>query len=151
LILTSILVIFSLEKFSYKASEREKANRKAYVADTGLRNAISFRFSQDLGRLAENAVAMHLLRQARGLFYFGNGSECDFIVKQNGKLLPVQVSYSDLYDDKLRAREINGLTTALKHLKQKEGLLLTDDVEREEQVEKFQIRLQPVWKFLLAE
>lgn len=121
------------------------------MADTGLRNAISFRFPQDLGRLAENAVAMHLLRQARGLFYFGNGSECDFIVKQNGKFLPVQVSYSDLSDDKLRAREVNGLITALKHLQQKEGLLLTDDVEREEEVENFRIRLQPVWKFLLVE
>jgi hypothetical protein len=143
-------LVFSLEKFSYKTSEREKANRKVYVADTGLRNAISFRFSQDLGRLAENVVAMHLLRQARGLFYFGNGSECDFIVKQNGNFFPVQVSYSDLSDDKLRAREFNGLTAALQHLKQKEGLLLTDDVEREEQVEKFRIRLQPVWKFLLV-
>ncbi len=143
-------LVFSLEKFSYKTSEREKANRKVYVADTGLRNAISFRFSQDLGRLAENVVAMHLLHQARELFYFGNGSECDFIVKQNGKFLPVQVSYSDLSDDKLRAREFNGLATALKHLKQKEGLLLTDDVEREEQVENLQIRLQPVWKFLLS-
>ncbi len=144
-------LVFSLEKFSYKTSERQKANRKVYVADTGLRNAISFRFSQDLGRLAENVVALHLHHQARELFYFGNGSECDFIVKQNGKFLPVQVSYSNLSDDKLRAREINGLTTALKHLKQKEGLLLTDDVELEEHVEKFRIRLQPVWKFLLGE
>jgi hypothetical protein len=142
-------LVFSLEKFSYKTSEREKANRKAYVADTGLRNAISFRFSQDLGRLAENVVAMHLLRQSRELFYFGNGSECDFVVKQNGKFFLVQVSYSDLSDDKLKAREVNGLITALKHLKQKGGLLLTDDVEREEQVESLRIRLQPVWKFLL--
>jgi predicted AAA+ superfamily ATPase len=81
-----------LEKFSYKASERQKANRKAYVADTGLRNASSFRFSQDLGRLAENVVALQLLGQARELFYFGNGSACDFIVKRKNKFLPVQVS-----------------------------------------------------------
>jgi len=38
----------------------------------------------------------------------------------------------------------------MKHLKQKEGLLLTDDVEREEQVENLRIRLRPIWKFLLA-
>lgn len=144
-------LVFSLEKFSYKTSGRQKANRKVYVADTGLRNAISFRFSQDLGRLAENVVAMHLLRQARELFYFGNGSECDFAVKQSGKFFPIQVSYSDLSDEKTKTREFQGLLAALKQLKQKEGLLLTDDVERVEQLGNSRIRLQPVWKFLLGE
>jgi hypothetical protein len=121
------------------------------VADTGLRNAISFRFSQDLGRLAENVVAMHWRHQAREIFYFGNGSECDFIVKQNGRFLPVQVSYSDLAAEKTREREFQGLLAAMKHLKQKEGLLLTDDVAGEETIENFRIRLQPVWKFLLGD
>jgi hypothetical protein len=143
-------LVHSLEKFSYKAGEREKANRKVYVADTGLRNAISFRFSLDLGRLAENVVAMHWCQQAREVFYFGNGSECDFVVKQNGKFLPVQVCYSDLTDEKTREREFQGLLAAMKHLKQKEGLLLTDDVAGDEAVENFLIRLQPVWKFLLG-
>jgi hypothetical protein len=144
-------LIFSLQKFSYKTGERQKANRKVYVADAGLRNAISFRFSQDLGRLAENVVALQLLGQARELFYFGNGSACDFIVKQNGKFLPVQVSYSDLSDEKTKARAFQGLLAALKQLKQKEGLLLTDDVERVEQLGNLRIRLQPVWKFLLED
>jgi len=143
-------LIFSLEKFSYKLSARQKASRKIYVADTGLRNAISFRFSQDFGRLAENVVAGHLFRQSRELYYFGNGNECDFIVKQKSKFLPIQVCYSDLAEEKTKAREFAGLAAALKHLKQKEGLLLTDDVEREEQIENLRIRLQPVWKFLLG-
>ena len=142
-------LIRSLEKFSYKAGGREKANRKVYVADTGLRNAISFRFSQDLGRLVENVVAWHLHVQSRELFYFGNGAECDFIVKQRNKFLPIQVCYSGLTEEKTRTREFAGLIAALKYLKQKEGLLLTDDVEREEQIENLRIRLQPVWKFLL--
>jgi hypothetical protein len=144
-------LIFSLQKFSYKTGERQKANRKVYVADAGLRNAISFRFSQDLGRLAENVVALHLLRQTRELFYFGDGSECDFIIKQNRKFFPVQVSYSDLSDEKTKARAFQGLLAALKQLKQKEGLLLTDDVERVEQLGNLRIRLQPVWKFLLED
>jgi len=143
-------LIFSLEKFSYKLSERQKASRKIYVADTGLRNAISFRFSQDFGRLVENVVAGHLFRQSRELYYFGNGNECDFIIKQKSKFLPIQVCYSDLSDEKTKGREFAGLVAALKHLKQKEGLLLTDDVEREEQIENLRIRLQPVWKFLLG-
>jgi predicted AAA+ superfamily ATPase len=144
-------LVHSLEKFSYKAGEWEKANRKIFVADTGLRNAISFRFSQDLGRLAENIVALHWRHQGREIHYFGNGGECDFVVKQNGKFLPAQVCYSDLSDAKTRTREFQGLLAAMKHLKQKTGLLLTDDIAGQETIESFRIRLQPVWKFLLQE
>jgi len=142
-------LIFSLDKFSFKAGERKKANRKVYVVDTGLRNAISFRFSRDLGKLVENVIAMSLLQKSRELYYFGNGNECDFITKQSDRFIPVQVSYSDLSEEKVRTREFQGLTGALRQLKQKKGLLLTDDVEREEQYDEFQIQLQPVWKFLL--
>ncbi|MFQ5706651.1 MAG: ATP-binding protein [bacterium] len=142
-------LIFSLNKFSYKLSERQKVSRKVYVVDTGLRNAISFRFSQDLGRLIENVVAQKLFNQSQELYYFGNGSECDFVSRQQAKFLPIQVSYSDLSDEKLKAREFRGLLAALKHLKQNRGLLLTDDVEDVQHLEGLHIRLQPVWKFLL--
>ncbi|MDZ7292931.1 MAG: ATP-binding protein [candidate division KSB1 bacterium] len=143
-------LIFSLEKFSFKSSERQKASRKVYVADTGLRNAISFRFSRDIGRLIENVVAQQLLRQTRDLFYFGNASECDFVFKQKGKFIPLQVTYGDLSDEKLKTREVHGLMAAMRRLKQKEGLLLTDDTAGEVQIENLSIRMQPVWKFLCS-
>jgi len=143
-------LVFSLQKFSYKASESQRGNRKVYVADTGLRNTISFRFSRDLGRLIENVVAAHLLPRSRELFYFGNGSECDFIFRQSRQYFPLQVSYSDLSDAKTKHREIQGLKAAMQYLNRDEGLLLTDEMEREERVEGLRIRLQPVWKFLLS-
>ncbi|MCG7850830.1 MAG: ATP-binding protein, partial [ANME-2 cluster archaeon] len=36
--------------------------KKIYCIDTGLRNAVSFKFSEDIGRLAENAVFVELKR-----------------------------------------------------------------------------------------
>lgn len=143
-------LVYSLYKFSYKLSEQQKSNRKIYVTDTGVRNSISFRFSQDVGKLVENVIANHFREYSDEMFYFRNGGECDFIVKQEGKFVPVQVSVSDLSDKKLRDREIQGLISAMLYLKQKEGLLLSDDLEEEILFEENFIRIKPVWKFLLS-
>ncbi len=142
-------IIFFLNKFSFKLGEQKRSNRKGYVIDTGLRNVISFRFAQDIGKLVENAIACHLKESASELFYFGNGSECDFIVKQHGGFIPIQVCYGDLSDEKIKNREYSGLIAAMNHLGQKESVLFTDDLEHDEQINGFTIRLKPVWKFLL--
>lgn len=140
-------LIFPITKFSYKLSEQQRANRKIYIADTGIRNAISFRFSQDLGKLVENVVALQLRNQYKELYYFGNGAECDFIFKRGREFIPLQVSYSDLSDETLKKRELQGLLSAMAHLKQHEGILLTDDFEHEELIENLRIQMLPVWKF----
>ena len=142
-------LFFFINKFSFKLSEQQKSNRKGYVADTGIRNAISFRFSPDIGKLVENTVANQLKTNAEQLFYLGNGSECDFIVRKKSKFIPIQVSFSDLSDDRTRNRELQGLITAMNILKQKKGLLLTDDLERNEQINDLQVQFKPVWKFLI--
>ncbi|MCI0495336.1 ATP-binding protein [candidate division KSB1 bacterium] len=142
-------LIFFLNKFSFKLSEQQRSSRKGYVSDTGIRNAISFTFTQDIGKLVENCVANQLKFSAADLFYFGNGSECDFIVKQSGKFFPIQITYSNLSDTKLRNREYQGLISAMKYMNQTTGLLLTDDQEKEERIENFCIQIKPVWKFLL--
>jgi len=38
----------------------------------------------------------------------------------------------------------------MNNLKQKEGLLLTDDLEQNEQINDLQVQFKPVWKFLIA-
>jgi hypothetical protein len=60
----------------------------------------------------------------------------------------MQVTYSDLSDEKTKTREVQGLIAAMHHLTPKEGLLLTDNVEGDELIENLHIRLRPVWKFL---
>jgi predicted AAA+ superfamily ATPase len=144
-------LIYLLPKFSYKASIRLTGNQKVYVADTGMRNVMTFRFSQDIGRLAENVVAQELLRrETRDLFYYGNSRECDFLAKQGNTWLPIQVCHSNLADEKTRIREKGGLLAAIEELGVSRGLLLTDDIESDEQEDNIHIQLLPVWKFLLS-
>jgi predicted AAA+ superfamily ATPase len=56
-------MIFFVKRFSFKVQEQEKAARKIYAIDVGLANAIGFRFSSNLSRIAENLVAIELIKK----------------------------------------------------------------------------------------
>jgi hypothetical protein len=58
--LESTYMLFFIKKFSYSLKEQVLNPRKVYALDTGLRNTVSFAFSEDHGRLIENVVFMHL-------------------------------------------------------------------------------------------
>ena len=55
-------LIFLVKRFDFKTKEQEKSPRKVYAIDTGLCNVIGFRFSENIGKLAENAVFLSLKR-----------------------------------------------------------------------------------------
>ena len=104
--------------------------KKTYCIDTGLRNAVSFKFSEDTGRLAKNAVFIELKRHKQEVYYWKNNiGEVDFIVK-NG-LRPVeaiQVCWN-LDDDRTKKRETRALYSAMKALDLDRGIIITEDME----------------------
>lgn len=63
-------LFFKLEHFSYSMKERKSLPSKIYCIDNGLRNAVSFKFSKDEGRLVENLVFIELLRKERDFYYW---------------------------------------------------------------------------------
>jgi len=50
----SAFLIFLVPIFSYKIKDQLQYPRKIYSIDAGLRNAVCFRFSEDMGKLYEN-------------------------------------------------------------------------------------------------
>ncbi|MEM0476514.1 MAG: ATP-binding protein, partial [Candidatus Aenigmatarchaeota archaeon] len=56
-------LIFSLERFSFKVKEMKKSPKKVYCIDTGMINAISVKFSKDIGKLMENLVFLEFKRK----------------------------------------------------------------------------------------
>lgn len=64
--LEEVELISLLPVFSYSLKTQQVNPRKVYTLDNGLRNAVSFRFSPDEGRLAENLVHGQLRRAAPG-------------------------------------------------------------------------------------
>jgi len=139
------MLIFETRKFSESSYKRLRNPAKIYLADTGICKKVT---SADLGRILENIVFLELRMRGGEVFYFEEGGECDFIVKNGeGDLFPYQVTLE--LKEENREREIEGLIEACKRLDIKEGVIFTYDEEGGERIEGIDIKILPVWKWLL--
>ncbi len=146
------LLIMDLPLFSYKLKSQFKQNKKTYAIDTGLRNEVSFRFTSDIGKLAENAVFLELKRRSDEIYYWKSkdGFEVDFVVKNGqGVQTLIQVSW-DVKNKKTRLREERSLCHACKEFGLSDGMILTEDVENIIETDGLMIRYYPLWKWLLG-
>lgn len=146
--LKEAFLIFNLPQFFYSLKKQEKSLKKAYSIDTGLTNAVSFKFSEDLGRILENIVFLELKRRKKEAFYFHGLNECDFIIKNDLKINQAIQVTAELNEDN-KKREFDGLLEAMQKHKLKEGLILTEEQESELTVENKKIKIMPVYKWLL--
>lgn len=152
--LEDTLFIYFLRKFSMKAHERELWPRKVYLADTGL--AKYTRFSQDYGKLMENIVFLHLLRETNQnpllTFYYWkdyNQNEVDFIIKDGLKVKElVQVTYASNKDE-IDRRETSSLLKASEVIKCDNLSIITWDYEDNIKIDNNTIKCVPLWKWLL--
>jgi predicted AAA+ superfamily ATPase len=111
-------------------------------------NAVSFKFSENIGRFLENLVFIELKRKNKELYYFSKKYECDFVIKQGLNIIDaIQVCYELTEENK--KREISGLVEAMKEFKLKQGLILTYNDEDEIIIDNKKILIKPVWKWLL--
>ncbi len=140
-------LIYQLNFFSYsiKTSLAIQKPRKIYCIDNGLRNAASFKFSSDEGKLAENSAFIELKRRDIDVYYWKGRREVDFVVKnKDNTLMGVNVTYSDVIDE----REIKALLEFKENFKGRvsELILLTRNVDKSEDG----ITYIPIWKWLLG-
>jgi len=137
-------ILFEVQAFSYSLPAQARQNKKIYCIDTGLRNAVAFRFSEDEGKLAENLVFLELMRSGATPFYWKGSREVDFVTSSRDLTLSaINVCYSDKIPD----REYEGLKEFAGEFgaKVKELLILTKDYEAKEG----EIVCIPLWKWLL--
>lgn len=140
-----VFLFFKINYFSYSLKEQKSVAPKIYCIDNGLRNAVSFKFSKDEGKLAENLVFIELKRRDKEIYYWKNPKqEVDFIVKnKNQNLTAINVSYTN----EIKEREVKGLSEFKKFFKKCSKLiLLTKDLEKKEKG----IHFIPLWKWLLT-
>lgn len=137
------------DKYSYSARQRIMNPKKIYLLDTGF-SSLAADFSENRGKLLENAVAIELFRRRAESFYYKGKGECDFIVM--GTVKPetaIQVCWE--MTPKNEGREIRGLRDAMNALAIRDGLILTYNEEGERIVADVgKIPVMPVWKWLLA-
>ncbi len=143
-----------LYKFDYSLQKQFITDKKIYCLDTGLAAAVSFRFSEDKGRILENIVYCELRRLKQTIYFHKNITECDFIIKKELDIVAAIQVCVNLADPGTKQREINGLIDALQTYRLQSGLILTQDEDGCEQIMvnevKYTIQIMPVWKWLLT-
>lgn len=144
---------FFLRKFSYSMKKTWLSIPKIFINDTGLINFSFMNFSENLGKIMENAVFLELLRRKTDIFYFKavTQEEADFVIKEGKTIKQIcQVCY-DLSELDVRNREIYSLIKASKELKCNDIFIITWDYEAEERIKSKKIRFIPFWKWLLLD
>jgi len=146
--LSNSYLFFEVLRFNYSVKKQLNYPRKIYIIDPAFFNIIGITFKTNFGRIFENIVFIELKRRKYDIFYFQEKHECDFIIKQDNKILQViQACYQLTKENK--EREIAGLAGAMREFKLKEGLILTYEQEEELIVEGKKIIIKPIWKWLL--
>lgn len=149
--LEAAYLLFNIPYFSYSFKKQLANPFKVYAIDVGLRDAISFKFSEDRGRIYENIVAIELKRKNKEVYYWKNvqHEEVDFVVKEGKAKQLIQVCY-DIEDNDVKKRELKALIKASKELKCSNLLVITSSYESEEKIGNKKIRFSPLWKWLLT-
>ena len=154
--LENSFLIFKLKRFDFKLKQQFIAPKKVCCVDNGIVNMLAFRFSENIGRFMENAVATELQRRKSldplmEIYYWKDHqqNEVDFVVKYGKKVKNlIQVTYATSKDE-IKEREIKGLLKASSKLKCNNLLVITYDYESEQRIERKKIKFIPLWKWLL--
>jgi len=152
-------ILFTLPLFSYKVGEQQRGNKKIYCYDNGFRQAKGFQFSDDWGKLLENAVASELykrcLYKGSKLFYWKDRDqqEVDFVIQTGTQVTElIQVCWN-INQPKTLNREVRSLLKASEKLKCNRLLIITMEEEKKEEFSWFglqrQVEFIPAWKWLL--
>lgn len=142
---------FELPQFSYSLKTQQKAYKKIYAIDTGLANAVSFRFSEDKGRRLENCVFLHLRQMSEELYYYKtkSGAEVDFLVKQSPKKMELIQVCVNIDSETTKKREINSLLEAMDEIGARTALILTESTKTKLKIKGKTINIIPAYEWLM--
>ena len=149
--LEDAFLLFTIPHYDYSIKKQINKPKKIYCVDTGMINAVSFRFSHNTGQIYENIVFIQLKRLNYEIYYWQNtkGHEVDFVIKKGLEVSQlIQVCY-DISNIDTRSREINGLVFGLIHFNLPKGTIITSDYFHQEIIEGKDIRYVPLWYWLL--
>jgi len=138
-----VFLFYVVSFFSWKIKTTIKKDMKCYSIDTGLRNTVSFKFSDDLGKLSENIVLIELKRRGKEVYFWKGKREVDFIVRQESNLTAINVTFTD----EIAPREKEGLLEFKEKYKNVHLVIITKELE---QTDADGIQYIPLWKWLLG-
>lgn len=135
-------IIQDISNFAFSLKENVRNSHKIYIADTGLMNAISYRFWDNKAKLFENFVFNELQKQRNEeITFMNNDGECDFVVKNGFDYEAIQVCYELTQAN--QKREYAGFDKISEQVILKRKVILT--YNQEDKVG--DIEIIPAWKY----
>lgn len=150
-ILEDVYLIRSLSKYDFSIKKQIYNPDKYYVSDIGFYNAVGFSFSENYGKKLENIVYQELIRRNKEIFYWKSikGNEVDFLVRKGTKVIEAyQVTYY-LNKENIE-RELSGLVHCRDEFGDIKMVLLTNEQEEIIDYQGINVKLFPIWKWLLT-
>ena len=147
--LENIFLFFKVSLFDYSIKRQIYNPGKFYIVDVGFSQILGFNFSKNIGHLFENLVFLELKRRNKEIYYWKSkkGREVDFVIKKGRKIEEaIQVCFS-LNNEETKKREIEGLLEVKDELNPDRFVIITDDEEREEKINKLKVKIIPLWKW----
>ncbi|GAH76889.1 unnamed protein product, partial [marine sediment metagenome] len=86
--LRNSFLFYFVSLYSYSIKQQIYNPDKVYICDLGIYNEMSFRFSENKGKILENIVFLELIKKGRQLFYglSREYGEVDFIICKNNRV-----------------------------------------------------------------
>lgn len=147
--LSESFMVFELYRFDNSLKRQYQSNKKIYVIDNGLRNAVSFRTGLDTGRMLENMVYIELRRREVESWFYKtrSGLEVDFLL--HGKNMELLQVCLNLADPETHMRETAALTESMAELGLKESFILSYNEKRDLKTKSGAIHIIPTWEWML--
>jgi len=145
-----VYMFFELRNFNYSLKKQLVSDIKYYTIDTGFVNAVSFSFSENIGRLYENVVFNELIRRGKNIFFLNeNNIECDFIVKEGTNIIAAyQVCYN--LNEQNEAKRDHRSCYGMQKFDLEVGFIITESTSQTVTEESVSIRIIPITEFLLG-
>ncbi|NOZ62078.1 MAG: ATP-binding protein [Calditrichaeota bacterium] len=153
-------MFYFLKQYDYSIGRQIRSIHKVYVSDLGFYQAKGFRFSENVGRIAENVVANELFKRRvcdprLEIYYWKDNQqrEVDFVVKSGEKVKElIQVCW-DTSDPQTMKREVNNLIRAGAYLDCQNLIIVTGKEKKEQTFQvrggRHQIKFIPLWEWML--
>jgi predicted AAA+ superfamily ATPase len=143
-------LIFTMNVYDYSLKRQQIAPKKIYCVDTGLSNAVGFRFSPNTGRLMENLVFLALRQGTDKIYYYlaPDGLEVDFYLPDHHQLIQVA---QNMTDPVTRERELRALRIAVHALKAKQAIVLSSANDEDVNVDGVNVQIRSLSEWLLEE
>lgn len=134
-------IVETVRKYSPSVEKMLRCNEKSFMTDNGLVRIASGEVAP--GKLAETAVLRHL--RGREVYYWRDREEVDFVVNENGKIIPVEVKYKNV----INSKDAAGLLKMARKYRLRDAVVVSRDVLEKREINGLNVHFIPAWLFTL--